>query len=176
SLEHLLEGHLSRVAAGDLFAATPLLAAAIKVKAEVVALDERDQGARASLNLGHTLAHALEAATGYTHFLHGEAVAWGLLLELELARRRGLLASVECARWAGRLEKLTPLPEVSVDWEHVAPYLGRDKKRRGGAVRWVLPRFGGVVVGVEVPPEEVQQAFERLRGVPGSGPFTPLFF
>lgn len=176
SLEHLWEEYGPRLVAGEFLAVTPLVAAAMKVKGEVVALDERDQGARAALNLGHTLGHALEAATGYTHFLHGEAVAWGLLLALLLAQHRGLLASVEAARWAGRLEALAPLPPIPVGWEQVVAYLGRDKKRASGTVRWVLPRLGGVVLGVEVPLEEARLCFERLRSTPAQGPFTPLFF
>lgn len=176
SLEHLWEEQGGRLAAGDFLAVSPLLAAAMKVKCEVVALDEREQGTRAALNLGHTLAHALEAATGYGHFLHGEAVAWGLLLALLLSQRRGLLASVEAARWAARLETIAPLPPIPVPWEQVAAYLGRDKKRASGTVRWVLPRLGGVVLGVEVPPEEVRACFERLRELPETGPFATLFF
>lgn len=175
TLEHVVEELLPRLLAGDFLAATPLLAAAIKVKAEVVELDERDHGARASLNLGHTLAHALEAATGYGHFLHGEAVAWGLLLALVLAQRRGLLASVEAARWAGRLERLAPLPPIPVGFEELAPFLGRDKKRVRGSLRWVLPRLGGVVLGVEVPAEDVRAAFEEVTALPPSGPFAQLF-
>ncbi len=65
----------------------------VAVKARVVSEDEREAGKRAALNLGHTLGHALEAATGYTHFLHGEAVAWGLLAAAQLGRRHGLLSS-----------------------------------------------------------------------------------
>lgn len=176
SLEHLWEEQGGRLAAGDFLTVTPLLATAMKVKSEVVALDEREQGARAALNLGHTLAHALEAATGYGYFLHGEAVAWGLLLALLLSQRRGLLASVEAARWAGRLQAMAPLPPIPVSWEQLTEYLGRDKKRASGAVRWVLPRLGGVVLGVKVPPEEVRACFERLRELPEASPFASLFF
>lgn len=176
SLEHLWEEHGRNLVEGDFLAVAPLLAAAMKVKSEVVALDERDFGARAALNLGHTLAHALEAATGYDYFLHGEAVAWGLLLSLLLAQRRGLLASVEAARWAARLEVMAPLLRIPVSWEQVVEYLGRDKKRAFGAVRWVLPRLGGVVLGVEIPAEEVRACLEKLLEVPETGPFTSLFF
>lgn len=176
SLEHLWEEQGRRLADGDFLAVSALLATAMKVKSEVVSLDEREQGTRAALNLGHTLAHALEAATGYGYFLHGEAVAWGLLLVLLLAQRRGLLASVEAARWASRLGVMAPLPPIPVSWEQVVEYLGRDKKRASGALRWVLPRLGGVVLGVEVPLAEVQACFDKLRELPENGPFTSLFF
>lgn len=175
TVEHPLEESAERLLAGDFSRVSALILAAAKVKAEIVQMDERDEGLRASLNLGHTLGHALEAATGYSHFLHGEAVAWGLLAVLWLAREQALLASAEASRWAGRLEKLCPLPELSVSWEQVATFIGKDKKKRGGGVRWVLPRLGGVVVGVEVSWEEARQAFQALLGVSGQGPFTSLF-
>lgn len=176
SLEHLWEEQGARLATGDFWAVTPLLAAAMKMKTEVVALDEREQGARAALNLGHTLAHALEAATDYGYFLHGEAVAWGLLLALLLSQRRGLLASVEAGRWAARLQVMAPLPPIPVSWERLVPFLGRDKKRASGTVRWVLPRLGGVVLGVDVPLEEVHACFQKLLELSEDGPLASLFF
>lgn len=176
SVEHLFDASLPRLLRGDLLGAAPLFFHAVRVKAEIVELDERDRGARAALNLGHTLGHALEAATGFRHFLHGEAVAWGLLAALWLARKRGLLASAEAGKWAARLEQLAPLPPLSVPWEKVVPFLLRDKKKSQGAVRWVLPRLGGVVVGVELDLGEVEQAFGALAALPPEGPFTGLFF
>jgi 3-dehydroquinate synthase len=175
TLEHNLDEQLLRLLRGDFLAAVPLVAQAARVKGEVVELDERDQGARAALNLGHTLGHALEAATGYNHFLHGEAVAWGLLFALLLAQRRGLLASAEAGKWAARLEKLAPLPPLEVSWEQLLPFLHRDKKRAFGQLRWVLPRLGGVVLGVEVSQEEAREAFQSLQKLPPQGPFAPLY-
>jgi 3-dehydroquinate synthase len=175
SMEHLLDASLPRLLRGDFLAAAPLFAQAVRVKGEIVELDERDRGARAALNLGHTLGHALEAASGFRHLLHGEAVAWGLLAALWLSRGRGLLASAEAAKWAARVEQLAPLPPIPVRWEQLVPFLLRDKKKAQGVVRWVLPRLGGVAVGVEVELREVEEAFAALLALPPQGPFTPLY-
>ncbi|HPC84830.1 MAG TPA: 3-dehydroquinate synthase family protein [Thermoanaerobaculaceae bacterium] len=176
SLEHLVERRLATVARGELGGAAELIAGAVRVKADVVAIDEREQGPRQALNLGHTLGHALEAATGYQRFLHGEAVAWGLLAVLRLARDRGLLSTSEAQGWAGRLERLAPLPRIDdLGWERLRPYVYRDKKRRQGAVDWVLPRLGGVVLGVRIPEDQAAAAYEALRALPPEGPFSGLF-
>ena len=176
TLEHALAHHLDAVARGDVSRAAELIHGTVRVKAEVVALDERESGPRASLNLGHTLGHALEAASGYRRFLHGEAVAWGLLAVLRIARDRGLLSTAEATSWAGRIEALAPLPTLAdLAWSEVRPFLGRDKKRAGGQVRWVLPRDGGVVVGCEVDEGELEAVWAQLCTLPPPGPFSTLF-
>ncbi|MFZ5788704.1 MAG: 3-dehydroquinate synthase [Acidobacteriota bacterium] len=175
TLEHLIDTHLEAAAGGDVLRARDLILVAVRVKAEIVALDERERGPRATLNLGHTVGHALEAATGYGRFLHGEAVAWGLLAVLRLARDRGLLATAEAQTWAARLQPLAPLPDVAgLGWAQLAPFLGRDKKRGGGEVRWVLPRFGGVVAGVAVPEDEIARVWSALSALSGAGPFDVI--
>ena len=176
SLDHLVERWLGPVSKGDLDGAGELIAGAMRVKADVVAIDERERGPRQALNLGHTLGHALEAATDYRRFLHGEAVTWGLLAVLRLARDRGLLSTAEAQSWAGRLERLAPLPRMDVVcWEHVRPFVYRDKKRRQGVVDWVLPRLGGVVLGVHIPEDQVASVYEALCTLPPEGPFSGLF-
>lgn len=176
TLEHIVDSHLEAAAGGDALRATELILAAVRVKADIVELDEREAGPRATLNLGHTLGHALEAATDYRRFLHGEAVAWGLLAELRLARDRGLLATSEAQAWAGRLSALAPLPGLGdLEWSQVASYIGRDKKRRDGLVPWVLPRLGGVVLGARVTEAEAAALFAELVALSPAGPFTPLF-
>ena len=175
SMDHLLTRWLPPLARGELGGAGEMVAGAVRVKADVVAIDEREKGPRQALNLGHTLGHALEAATGYRRFLHGEAVAWGMLAALRLARDRGLLSTADAQTWAGRLELLAPLPPISdLAWGNVAPYLSRDKKRKDGGIDWVLPRLGGVVLGVRLPDDQVSRAYEALCTVPPEGPFTGL--
>jgi 3-dehydroquinate synthase len=176
----LLEGALDRalesVAHGDVLRATELVVGAARVKAEIVALDERESGPREALNLGHTFGHALESATGYLRFLHGEAVAWGLLAALRLARDRGLLATAEAQSWAARIASLAPLPALAdLEWAQIASFVARDKKRRQGNVRWVLPRPGGVLLGAEVSDAEAARVFAELCTIAPGGPFTPLF-
>jgi len=175
TLEHVLDSHLSPVAAGDPMQALELVVGCVRVKGEIVTLDEREAGPRRALNLGHTLAHGLEAATDFGRFLHGEAVAWGLLAELRLARDRGLLSTAEAVTWAERLQVLSPLPDLQgLSWEVVAPFVGRDKKRQGGRVGWVLPRMGGVVLDVPVTDEEAGAVYTLLQKLPPGGPFTAL--
>lgn len=174
--EHFVDAHLGAVAAGETERAGDLIAAAVRLKADIVAVDEREAGARAALNLGHTLAHALEAGTGYGRFLHGEAVGWGLLAALRLARDRGHLSTVAAQAWAGRLAVLAPWPALDgISWEVLAPFVARDKKRSGGRVGWVLPRFGGVVLDVPVDLAEAGATFRLLQELKPEGPFTGLF-
>ncbi len=176
ALEHLLDAHLASVVAGDPLRALELIVGCVRVKGDVVALDEREAGPRKALNLGHTLAHALEAASDYTHFLHGEAVAWGLLADLLLARERGLVSTAEAVSWAERVQALAPLPALDgLPWNTVAPFVGRDKKRHDGRVGWVLPRMGGVVLDVPISEGEAGEAYAAVRALPPGGPFDGLF-
>lgn len=175
-LEPVLDSHLAPVAAGDPLRAWELIIGCVRVKADVVAMDERESGPRQALNLGHTLAHGLEGASEYRRFLHGEAVAWGLLGALRLARDRGLLSTAEAQTWAERIQILAPLPDLDgLPWESVAPFVARDKKRRGGRVGWVLPRLGGVVLDVAVADEEAATVYAGLASLPPHGPFSALF-
>jgi len=136
----------------------------LAVKARVVSDDEREAGARKALNLGHTLGHALEAATGYTHFLHGEAVAWGLLAAAELARRRGLLSdegAQEIEAAVGSLDRLPAITDIEAD--AVGSHIGRDKKRDHTGVGWVLPTDDGVALDQRVETAEALEVFEWLK-------------
>jgi 3-dehydroquinate synthase len=176
TLEHVLDANLAPVAAGDPLRAQSLIVGCVRVKADIVAADERESGTRRALNLGHTLAHGLEAATRYRRFLHGEAVAWGLLAGLRLARDRGLLSTAEAQSWAERIRNLAPLPDLEeLPWEAVSPFVARDKKRQGGRVGWVLPRMGGVVLDVAIGDEEAGAVYASLATLPPAGPFAGLF-
>ena len=135
------ERDLERAAAGDAEALAPLIEGAVRLKARIVAADEREGGQRAFLNLGHTVGHALEAATGYARFAHGEAVALGL---------RGMLALSETMPDRDRAEKLVARLQISAERtldgdqrEAALQAMSRDKKARGGSVRFVvLERIG----------------------------------
>jgi 3-dehydroquinate synthase len=175
TLELNLDSHIAALSRGRVGGAEVLVSAAARVKADVVAHDERERGPRRALNLGHTLGHAIEAATGYAHLLHGEAVAWGLLASLRLARDRGLLPTDEARDWAERLQYLTPLPPLSgLTWDDVAPFVRRDKKRTGDRVGWVLPRRGGVVLDVDVADAEARAVFEAILALPAAAPLAAL--
>ena len=138
------------------------------IKAQVVAADEREGGIRAILNFGHTVGHAVEAATGFTQWLHGECVAVGMVAATAIAREAGILRD---PRLPQRLESLLQqlglpvrLPE-GLAMESLAPLMQRDKKVEAGRIRWVLPvRAGEVALTPEVPPEAVARALNSLRG------------
>ena len=130
-----------------------------RTKLRVVAEDERDDGRRQVLNLGHTAAHALEAATGYARLRHGEAVGLGLLCALRLSGRDALRDEVAgLLRGAG-----LPLEPVPVDVDDVLALLQRDKKRRAGAVPWVLLDAPGAVThGHVLAPDDVRAAVAEV--------------
>jgi shikimate kinase/3-dehydroquinate synthase len=131
----------------------------IQTKLAVVAEDERDAGRRQVLNLGHTVAHAIESATGYARYRHGEAVALGLLCALRLSERPQLRDEVQGLMAAHGLP--TRLDGLSA--HEVLPYLARDKKRVGERVPFVLLEAPGTVTtGHELDPESVRAALEEL--------------
>jgi len=150
------ERDLERAAAADAGALGPLVEGAVRLKARIVAADEREGGQRAFLNLGHTVGHALEAATGYTHFTHGEAVALGL---------RGMLALCDGMPERDRALRLVSRLRIAADGtldsgqrEAALQAMRRDKKARRGAVRFVLLERIGAPVVREASAEECARA------------------
>ena len=136
----------------------------VAVKARVVSEDEREAGRRAALNLGHTLGHALEAATRYTHFLHGEAVAWGLLAAAKLGRRHDLLSGEGEEAIGAAVATLGPLPSLAdIDPKTVGSHIGHDKKKSADGIGWVLPTDDGVVLEQRVAAEEALEVFQELK-------------
>ena len=134
------------------------------MKARVVSEDERDAGARAALNLGHTLGHALEAATGYRHFLHGEAVAWGLLAAAKLGRRHGVLSSEGEEAIVAAVSTLGTLPSIDeIDHDAVGSYFGRDKKKSDRGIGWVLLTDKGVALNQRVVAKEALEVLQDLK-------------
>jgi 3-dehydroquinate synthase len=151
---------------------TPLLeilvARAAQVKVDVVSRDEREAGLRRVLNLGHTYGHALEEATGYRRFLHGEAVAWGILMVTRLAELLSVLDAATGKRMARLVSAVGPLPPLrGLKEEKILGLLPRDKKAVGGKIHWVLPEgIGKVRVTPDVPDVAVAAAFRDVqRGV-----------
>jgi shikimate kinase/3-dehydroquinate synthase len=149
-----------RVRRGDAAVDADLVLACARTKLSVVAEDERDAGRRQVLNLGHTVGHAIETATGYTRYRHGEAVGLGLLAALMLSGRRALrdeVAGLLAAR--GLPTRLDP----AVDHPAVLTALQGDKKRRGGRVGFVLVEApGDVRTGCPVPADEIARALGEL--------------
>jgi shikimate kinase/3-dehydroquinate synthase len=144
-------------------------------KVEVVTADEREQGTtggRIALNLGHTVAHALEAADGYANLLHGEAVAYGLRAAARIGTAVGITPLDRAMRIEGLLDRLdlgrAPLP---YPLEAVMDATGTDKKHADGRLRWVLPTAEGMAVRDDVPEGLVEAAVAGvLAGTPaGTG-------
>jgi 3-dehydroquinate synthase len=147
-------------ASDDTVAWIELIAAAVQVKADIVHRDPLEQGVRAHLNLGHTLAHALEGVTGGT-MRHGTAVAYGLLYAALLGRNRGWCDWVAEARALAAWAADAPLPASS--WEAIWGYMARDKKRKAGSVRFVLLReIGSPERVADLTVEELQAAWTAL--------------
>ena len=154
----------------DIDLVTRVVLGCVRAKQSVVAADELDHGLRASLNLGHTFAHALESATGYTQFRHGEAVALGLRVALRLSERfAGLDPAV-----GGEVQELLerhglPLRFEGPSTEVLIEHASRDKKRRGERRNLVLLRAPGEVeIEAEVPLNALQRAIEEIRDGEGS--------
>jgi len=140
------------------------VASACRIKADIVEKDEREDGLRRVLNLGHTLGHALEAATGYRRFTHGEAVGWGMVGEAWIAKERGLLSESDCDGIASAVDHLGPRPRVSdLNPAKVLAALSQDKKARNGKVACVLPtEIGGVTIEPDVRPAEIRRALKVM--------------
>lgn len=130
-----------------------ILPRAVKVKVDIVNRDEHEAGLRLHLNLGHTFGHALEEATGYRRFVHGEAVGWGLLAIVCLAQRLCLLPPTEGARITALVRSLGPLPPIrDIPPARILGLLSQDKKTLAGTVQWVIPeRIGKVRVVADIP-------------------------
>ncbi len=136
----------------------------IHAKANVVSRDERESGLRQSLNFGHTVGHALETVTRYRKFLHGEAVAWGMLAAAQIAGECGKLAEKDMQRIARVIWRLGALPSLQrISPARILRATRADKKSRAGKTLWVLPRrIGEVEFGVEVPEAFARKAIARL--------------
>jgi 3-dehydroquinate synthase len=140
-------------------------ARAAAVKARIVSRDEREADRRRILNFGHTAGHALEAATGYRRFRHGEAVAWGMLVALALALRLGRIRGAEAARIAELIRRVGAVPRLpAIPRARFLRALAADKKSRGGRLHFVLPRrVGAVEIRNDVTAAMVYDALEALR-------------
>jgi 3-dehydroquinate synthase len=143
-----------------------LIAAAVRIKAEVVTADEREGDLRRILNFGHTIGHAIEAETAYVRLLHGEAVGWGMLAATRLAELTGTLKGKEADRIARVICSYGPLPAINdLHPDRLLARLSSDKKTLQGKVHFVLPTtIGSVTVMNGIDPALIRQAAaEALR-------------
>lgn len=159
-LFHLLEREADGVLAKQSQLVDELIASAVRIKTEVVSADEREGDLRRILNFGHTIGHAIEAETHYERFLHGEAIAWGMLAATRLAAITCTLDQTIAERIARTICRYGPLPTArDLDPDALIARLGSDKKTLGGGVHFVLPTdIGSVKVVSGIPDATIRQA------------------
>jgi 3-dehydroquinate synthase len=134
-----IEAHIEALLARDANALKHAIHRSCEIKAEIVSRDEREQGERAFLNLGHTFGHAIEAATGYVEWLHGEAVGTGLLMAADLSHRLGMLEVSVVARLRALLQRAgLPIEAPRIGAGRALDYMRVDKKVQSGRMRLVL--------------------------------------
>ena len=148
-----LESHIEALRALDAAALSYAIRRCCEIKAKIVARDEREQGERALLNLGHTFGHAIESATGYTQWLHGEAVAVGLLMAADLSRRLGQVSAAELARLRSLLARAgLPVRAPPIGAARALEYMRVDKKVKAGRVRLILMQgIGHATLSADYP-------------------------
>jgi len=136
-----LEAHMDALLAGEAAALAHVVRRSCEIKAEIVGRDEREHGDRALLNLGHTFGHAVESATGYTEWLHGEAIGAGLVMAAGMSRESGYLTSEQLER-VTRLVARAGLPThvSNVKPDVALEHMRIDKKVQAGRIRLVLLR------------------------------------
>jgi 3-dehydroquinate synthase len=138
-LVRYMEENSAKILGRDPAALEKVIAASIKIKADVVSKDERESGLRMILNLGHTLGHAIESVTNYKLLLHGEAVGWGLIASFYLGRKRGSINDQEFNRLMRLVYLYGPLPALKLNAQKLVDASAKDKKHRGKVRRFVLP-------------------------------------
>jgi 3-dehydroquinate synthase len=163
-----LERNMEKLLRRDSAALDFVIERSVAQKARVVSQDERESGLREILNFGHTFAHALESVTRYRKYLHGEAVAWGMIAASNLAVTRKVFSTRDAGRVTNLIARVGPLPP----WPSASPArliaaMQADKKSRAGRLRFVLPeRIGRVRCGVDAEPQMLAQV---LRACASSG-------
>jgi 3-dehydroquinate synthase len=158
-----LETHIEALLAGD----KDLLAEAVRVscadKARIVAADEKEGGVRALLNLGHTFGHAIENGMGYGVWLHGEAVATGMVMAADLSARLGYITWQQAARAKALIERagLPVVPPEQMSAQDFLKLMSFDKKVQGGKIRFILMQgLGGSVIESNIDASMLEQTLE----------------
>lgn len=165
ALFEMLEERAAGVLAKEVALLDRIIARSCEIKADVVRQDEREGGLRAILNFGHTLGHALEKVSGYGRYLHGEAIAVGMVYAAHLSARQTGFPAASAARLSRLLEKLgLPVAAPGVDWKTLRKTMDVDKKTVGLKPKFVLAKeIGDVVFGAEVAEDTLQEAWKQMR-------------
>ena len=159
-----IEAHLDRLLTRDPAALEHAVLGSIAIKSEIVTQDERERGLRALLNFGHTFGHAIETGLGYGAWLHGEAVAAGMVMAADLSRQLGYLSEADCARIRSLFERAgLPTAVRGITPERMQQLMRLDKKAKGGRVHFVLlQRLGVALLRADVPTGAIDHTLSRL--------------
>ena len=158
-----LEQNMEKLLRKDHDALDYLIPRCVEIKADVVGRDERESGLREILNFGHTFGHALESVTKYRRYLHGEAVAWGMIAAVLLGRELGITRNDDVSRMVSLIRRMGKIP----DWPRVAhkiiiAAMLSDKKTRAGKLRFVVSPHIGEAHSSEVVSMNALQRAMRL--------------
>ncbi len=137
-------------------------------KAEVVAADEKEGGVRATLNFGHTFGHAIETATGYGKWLHGEAVGTGMLMAADLSERMGMLSKDDVQRVDNLIDhaQLPTRAPANMDYKTFMKYMSVDKKVEAGAIRFVLLKaLGEAIITADYDEKRLEATIEAHHAI-----------
>ena len=159
----LMETHREALLRRDGELLERLIVECVKVKADVVSADEKEGDERRILNFGHTIGHALESATKYKHFLHGEAVGWGMVAAAVIGKSLNVTGPEAAQRIISMVLAYGSLPGVDVDGKRILKLLQSDKKTMGGVPHFILPTAIGTVDVVNtVSASAVVEAVEEI--------------
>ena len=162
-----LEAHIGELVAGKPEALAHVVRRSCEIKAMIVGRDEREErGDRALLNLGHTFGHAVESATGYRKWLHGEAVGAGLVMAAAMSRELGLVSPEELVRVHTLIERAgLPTRTAGVAPATVLEHMRIDKKVLGGRLRLVLlRRIGNAFLTADYPEDALERTLQAFCG------------
>ena len=162
-LVRFMEENQPKILGRDAGALEKVIAASIRMKADVVGKDERESGLRMILNLGHTLGHAIESVTRYKVLLHGEAVGWGLIASLYMGKMRGTITGDQFQRLMRLVYLYGPLPALKINAQKLVDATAKDKKHLGNVRRFVLPvGIGDACVVEDVTGDELLEAAQYM--------------
>jgi 3-dehydroquinate synthase len=161
-----LEKNMHKLLNREKQAITYAIETSCRSKAEIVAQDEKEGGVRALLNLGHTFGHAIEAGVGYGNWLHGEAVATGMLMASDLSQRQGWITETDLQRVESLIKK-AQLPTQSpahMDYEAFIKFMAVDKKVRNGKINFILQRsIGDAFLTSDYDPQLLRKTINTYR-------------
>jgi 3-dehydroquinate synthase len=158
------EGRLMEILRQEPAVLEDLVYRCLRIKADVVGIDEKEGGLRRILNFGHTLGHAIEAASNYRGIRHGEAVGLGMIGATRIAEQLGRISGKEASRIDNAVRSIGPLPSIAkLSVKDMMKSMRHDKKIRDGDIHFVLPRrIGKVDVEAGIPPKLVESVLRSL--------------